>query len=158
MADLLLGAAVILPNHRLKLVIGVGICKALCVLVRRRPQNTIVDPSADSNGEIDTNSKDTSKDTESNKPVTVTWEDLTCTLTTASGGSRNLLHNLNGAAQPGRLLAILGASGSGKTTLLTALAGQVASSPKLTLHGHITVNSVPQQQSRTRQAFVQQVR
>ncbi len=150
MADLLLGAAVILPNHRIQAMLGVGICKALTMILFRRKKKAQKQPM-----EID----DTDNDTDiadANTPVTVTWEDLTCTLTTSKGAPRRLLHALNGQAQPGRLLAILGASGSGKTTLLTALAGQVGYSSKLHLEGHISVNNMPQQQSRHRQAFVQQ--
>lgn len=145
MADLLLGAAVILPNHRVPLLIGAGICKALGhVLHRTRSQQPPKPPHANATSPVTDET-----------PVTVTWEGLTCTLSSADG-SRQLLVNLNGSARPGRLLAIMGASGSGKTTLLTALAGQVSHSPKLLLEGRVAVNTIPLQQSNHRKAFVQQ--
>lgn len=142
MADLLIASAVVLPNHRVALLLGAGVCKALGHVLRRQnppPVNT-------------TDTKDTSDAT----PVTITWEALNCMLSLPDGSSRRLLNNLNGRAQPGRLLAIMGASGSGKTTLLNTLAGQVGYSSKIVLTGRVAVNAVPLQQSNHRKAFVQQ--
>ena len=52
------------------------------------------------------------------------WEDLTVVLPNfGNGPSRRLLNGLNGCAEPGRVMAIMGPSGSGKSTLLDALAG-----------------------------------
>lgn len=52
------------------------------------------------------------------------WEDLTVVLPNfGQGPTRKLLHGLNGYAEPGRIMAIMGPSGSGKSTLLDALAG-----------------------------------
>lgn len=53
------------------------------------------------------------------------WEDLTVVLPNfGHGQTKKLLHGLNGYAEPGRIMAIMGPSGSGKSTLLDALAGQ----------------------------------
>lgn len=52
------------------------------------------------------------------------WEDLTVVLPNfGHGPTKRLLHGLNGYAEPGRIMAIMGPSGSGKSTLLDALAG-----------------------------------
>lgn len=142
MADLLLASALVLPDHRLPLLIGAGISKVLGIVLRRR----CTPPPAN----------DATKHSDITDAVTVTWENLSCTLSSPDGTSRHLLHGLNGRAHPGRLLAIMGASGSGKTTLLTALAGQVNHSSKLRLEGRIAVNATPLQQSNHRHAFVQQ--
>ncbi|KAL6010921.1 ABC transporter G member 7 [Asimina triloba] len=69
---------------------------------------------------------------------------------------RFLLSNVNGEAKPGRLLAIMGPSGSGKTTLLNVLAGQVASSPRLRLTGHLEVNGRPKPSRVYKVAYVRQ--
>lgn len=141
MADLLFGAALVLDSHRVPLLIGAGICKALGHVLHcngKRSEQPATNDAIDAT------------------PVTITWEGLTCTLSSPDGSSRRLLNGLNGRAQPGRLLAIMGASGSGKTTLLTALAGQVNHSPKVRLEGRVAVNTIPLQQSNHRKAFVQQ--
>lgn len=53
------------------------------------------------------------------------WEDLTVVIPNFSDGpTRRLLQRLNGYAEPGRIMAIMGPSGSGKSTLLDSLAGQ----------------------------------
>lgn len=52
------------------------------------------------------------------------WQELTVVLPNfGQGPTRKLLHGLNGFAEPGRIMAIMGPSGSGKSTLLDALAG-----------------------------------
>lgn len=52
------------------------------------------------------------------------WEDLTVVIPNFSDGpTRRLLQRLNGYAEPGRIMAIMGPSGSGKSTLLDSLAG-----------------------------------
>ncbi|EJW76413.1 hypothetical protein WUBG_12681, partial [Wuchereria bancrofti] len=51
-------------------------------------------------------------------PVFLTWEGLSVT---AKKTKRLLLHDVTGIAQPGQLIALMGASGAGKTTLLNAL-------------------------------------
>jgi len=38
--------------------------------------------------------------------------------------SKQLLHNISSAAQPGRMLALMGSSGAVKTTLLDVIAGR----------------------------------
>ncbi|KAL2022942.1 hypothetical protein VTK56DRAFT_4157 [Thermocarpiscus australiensis] len=49
-----------------------------------------------------------------------TWEDVTYTVPTPAGPKR-LLNNVSGYAQPGVMVALMGASGAGKTTLLNTL-------------------------------------
>ena len=60
-------------------------------------------------------------------PLALAWRDLTYTVqlsARAGGGHKQLLMGITGYAQPGRLLALMGASGAGKTTLLDVLAGR----------------------------------
>ncbi|VDM41679.1 unnamed protein product [Toxocara canis] len=52
------------------------------------------------------------------EPIFLTWENLKVV---AKRGNRLLLDNVMGIAQPGQLIALMGASGAGKTTLLNAL-------------------------------------
>ncbi|XP_051118703.1 ABC transporter G family member 15-like isoform X2 [Andrographis paniculata] len=67
------------------------------------------------------------------------WEDLTVVLPNfGQGPTRKLLHGLNGYAEPGRVLAIMGPSGSGKSTLLDALAGRL--SRNIVMSGNILLN------------------
>ncbi|KAJ8751216.1 hypothetical protein K2173_016397 [Erythroxylum novogranatense] len=55
------------------------------------------------------------------------WEDLTVVLPNfGHGPTKRLLQGLNGYAEPGRIMAIMGPSGSGKSTLLDALAGRLS--------------------------------
>lgn len=49
-----------------------------------------------------------------------TWRDVNYTVPYL-GGERQLLHNVNGYAKPGKMIALMGASGAGKTTLLNTL-------------------------------------
>lgn len=52
------------------------------------------------------------------------WEELTVVLPNfGDGPTRRILNGLNGCAEPGRIMAIMGPSGSGKSTLLDVLAG-----------------------------------
>lgn len=53
--------------------------------------------------------------------------------------SKQLLHNISSAAQPGRMLALMGSSGAGKTTLLDVIAGRKNTgliSGDIKLNGH----------------------
>ncbi|KHN87215.1 ABC transporter ATP-binding protein/permease wht-3 [Toxocara canis] len=52
------------------------------------------------------------------EPIFLNWENLKVV---AKRGNRLLLDNVMGIAQPGQLIALMGASGAGKTTLLNAL-------------------------------------
>jgi ABC-type multidrug transport system ATPase subunit len=65
--------------------------------------------------------------------MTITWENmnayvpeasksfLPCFKKKVSDKPRHIMQNVNGIANPGEVLAIMGASGAGKTTLLNAL-------------------------------------
>ncbi|ESQ30333.1 hypothetical protein EUTSA_v10011278mg [Eutrema salsugineum] len=67
------------------------------------------------------------------------WEDLTVVIPNFSGGpTRRLLDGLNGYAEPGRIMAIMGPSGSGKSTLLDTLAGRLARNVIMT--GNLLLN------------------
>lgn len=79
-------------------------------------------------------------------PVTLDWNNVTCTLTSKQS-SRKLLDAVSGSAKPGRVLAIMGPSGSGKTTLLNSLAGRLPASPKIDLRGSVTINDIPLNQA-----------
>ncbi|MCL7038036.1 hypothetical protein MKW94_013119 [Papaver nudicaule] len=59
--------------------------------------------------------------------VVLTWEDLCVGVpsSTSKGNSKAIIGGLNGYAEPGEVLAIMGPSGSGKSTLLDALAGNL---------------------------------
>lgn len=53
--------------------------------------------------------------------------------------SKQLLHNITSAAQPGRMLALMGSSGAGKTTLLDVIAGRKntgVTTGEVKLNGH----------------------
>ncbi|CAA0813226.1 ABC transporter G family member 15 [Striga hermonthica] len=67
------------------------------------------------------------------------WQDLTVVLPNFGQGSvKKLLNGLNGYAQPGRTMAIMGPSGSGKSTLLDSLAGRL--STNVVMDGNILLN------------------
>ena len=52
------------------------------------------------------------------------WEELTVVLPGfGNKPTKRILQGLNGYAEPGRIMAIMGPSGSGKSTLLDSLAG-----------------------------------
>ncbi|MCO5592549.1 hypothetical protein L7F22_046552 [Adiantum nelumboides] len=89
------------------------------------------------------------------KGVTLSWKDVWVTVSSKDGGGkRALLQNVNGFAEPGRIVAIMGPSGSGKSTLLDTLAGRLSSSIKQT--GEILVNGRKQSLSYGNSAYVTQ--
>ena len=55
------------------------------------------------------------------------WEDLNVVVPNfgSNGESKRLLQGLDGYAEPGKIMAIMGPSGSGKSTLLDTLAGSL---------------------------------
>lgn len=63
------------------------------------------------------------------------WRDLTVMLPNfGQGPVKKLLKGLNGYAEPGRIMAIMGPSGSGKSTLLDSLAGTDSFSSILSIY------------------------
>ena len=99
MFDFLLGAAIIAlpPHQQIPLAIGTAVLKGVQNF-RRKNRAKRVASSLIVNDE-----------------VVLSWSNLSCTLDEKNGSERILLDDLNGAALPGRLLAICGPSGSGKT-------------------------------------------
>lgn len=147
--DFLLGAAIIvLPKqHQIPLAITTTAIKTIqgalkCRKERRRHQgatNTLTSSSNPGQGGI-----------------TLQWSHLSCTLTDKHGNQRPLLHNINGSAKSGRLLAICGPSGSGKTTLLNSISMHLPFSPNLSLQGVITANGNPMPDPGVQFGFVAQ--
>ncbi|CAE7759180.1 ABCG2 [Symbiodinium sp. CCMP2456] len=71
--------------------------------------------------------------------ISMEWTDLTFTI-----GSHQILSNITGMIQPGKLTGVFGPSGSGKTTLLNILAGrQNTKAGGMSLSGQITTGGVP---------------
>ncbi|XP_077213207.1 ABC transporter G family member 1-like [Tasmannia lanceolata] len=70
--------------------------------------------------------------------VSLTWDNLWVKTMNSKSGSRVILEDLTGYAQPGEVLAIMGPSGCGKSTLLDALAGRLGSNIRQT--GEILIN------------------
>jgi ABC-type transport system involved in cytochrome bd biosynthesis fused ATPase/permease subunit len=61
-----------------------------------------------------------------NRGSFLAWEDVRVMLPNfGKGPTKRLLNGLNGFAEPGRIMAIMGPSGSGKSTLLDSLAGSL---------------------------------
>ncbi|KAL8216916.1 hypothetical protein R6Q57_023753 [Mikania cordata] len=83
------------------------------------------------------------------------WQDLRVMLPSfGDGPTKRLLHGLNGFAEPGRLMAIMGPSGSGKSTLLDSLAGRLAKNVVMT--GNILLNGEKKNLSYGAVAYVTQ--
>ncbi|KAI3522817.1 hypothetical protein L1887_00867 [Cichorium endivia] len=83
------------------------------------------------------------------------WQDLRVMLPNSGDGpTKRLLHGLNGFAEPGRIMAIMGPSGSGKSTLLDALAGRLAKN--VVMAGDILLNGEKKKLSYGAVAYVTQ--
>lgn len=83
------------------------------------------------------------------------WRDLRVMLPSSGDGpTKRLLHGLNGFAEPGRIMAIMGPSGSGKSTLLDALAGRLAKN--VVMAGDILLNGEKKKLSYGAVAYVTQ--
>ncbi|KAI7749560.1 hypothetical protein M8C21_021927 [Ambrosia artemisiifolia] len=83
------------------------------------------------------------------------WQDLRVMLPSSGDGpTKRLLHGLNGYAEPGRIMAIMGPSGSGKSTLLDALAGRL--SKNVVMAGNILLNGEKKSLSYGAVAYVTQ--
>ena len=50
------------------------------------------------------------------------WDNVSFSVPDGDGGTKHILSDISGSANPGELLAIMGPSGAGKTSLLNALA------------------------------------
>lgn len=73
------------------------------------------------------------------QPITMQWKDLTFRI-----GDKEILRNVTGCVNSGRLTGVLGPSGSGKSTLLNVLAGrQRTDASGMALSGEICVSGVP---------------
>ncbi|XP_026388131.1 ABC transporter G family member 11-like isoform X1 [Papaver somniferum] len=90
--------------------------------------------------------------------VVLTWKDLCVSVpsssTSSKGNDKVIIEGLNGYAEPGEVLAIMGPSGSGKSTLLDALAGRLSSNTRQS--GLIHVNGRKQRLSFGTSAYVTQ--
>eukprot|EP00300_Choanocystis_sp_HF-7_P021794 c20895_g1_i1.p1 GENE.c20895_g1_i1~~c20895_g1_i1.p1 ORF type:complete len:1359 (+),score=349.22 c20895_g1_i1:1-4077(+) len=76
-------------------------------------------------------------------PVTLTFENLTYSIESATGQQTELLKNITGFAVPGTMTALMGASGAGKTTLIDVIAGRKTSGK---CSGQIFVNGKQKEQ------------
>lgn len=94
---------------------------------------------------------DPDKAVAAHKPSTLAFSELSYT----APNGRNVLSDVTGTAQPGQLLAIMGASGAGKSTLLDILAKKTK---RGLVRGSVTVNgkAVTSQQYRRLAGFVDQ--
>lgn len=76
------------------------------------------------------------------KTATLSWKELTVTVTDAKRNKKKILDNVAGYVEPRQMLAIMGPSGCGKSTLLDSLAGRLPKSASLSgtvrLNGHVT--------------------
>jgi ABC-type multidrug transport system ATPase subunit len=89
--------------------------------------------------------------------ITMEWEDINFSVITKDsrrGGTKNnkILKNVNGRAESGQLLAIMGPTGCGKTSLLNVLAARVPSGGKSAskLSGNILINGAPRDDEKFR--------
>ncbi|XP_077979353.1 protein white-like [Glandiceps talaboti] len=109
-------------------------------------------------------------------PYTLTWTDVQATALpaeerwyeklkrlkkndVATSKPRTVLNGVSGLAEPGRILAIMGASGSGKTTLLNVLSGRPYLQGNLFVEGSVLANgnAVTEAFSKRNIAYVEQV-
>ncbi|KAG1658729.1 hypothetical protein FOA52_002744 [Chlamydomonas sp. UWO 241] len=74
-------------------------------------------------------------------PVRLDWSDV-CVTRSTSSGPKCVLRSVSGCAEPGHMVALMGASGSGKSTLLDVLAmrGAGAGSSAARVSGAVLVN------------------
>jgi len=76
--------------------------------------------------------------------VCLTWHNLTYTVSTkdeeGNAVQKEILHSVEGYANPGELLVIMGPSGAGKTTLMNLLANRVNLGKTSKLSGEIMAN------------------
>ena len=73
-------------------------------------------------------------------PVTLSFSNISYSVTLPSGKEKMLLQGITGAARPGSLTALMGASGAGKTTLLDVLAFRKTVGR---MQGHVSLNATP---------------
>ncbi|KAJ3215521.1 ATP-binding cassette sub- G member 2 [Dinochytrium kinnereticum] len=88
--------------------------------------------------------------------LTLEWNNVCYSVPVKRGQPEKvILSGMDGVAQPGEILAIMGGSGAGKSTLLNVLAGRIG---RGTLSGSIAVNGAPRKRSSWRKlaAYVEQ--
>ncbi|KXZ53267.1 hypothetical protein GPECTOR_7g1161 [Gonium pectorale] len=157
MLSFLLGTAAIVAPAQYGLPLGVGVAslKAVRAAAKRRKEERARKLHSASESKLEAKFEQHLA-ADIVEPVTLSWQDLHCTLKLKDGSTKPILQGVSGVARPGRLVGLMGPSGSGKTSLLTALAGRVPAGSGLALRGGLTVNGAPAAEAGHRQAFVAQ--
>ena len=78
-----------------------------------------------------------------NKGFRLSWDIPSIRVPQPGGGDREIMHNVTGFANPGRVVAMMGPSGSGKTTLLSTLANRLDPSCQLSDDAEILYGGRP---------------
>ncbi|TMW64532.1 hypothetical protein Poli38472_011412 [Pythium oligandrum] len=77
------------------------------------------------------------------QPHTLSWSDISYTVSIKHGNKKKILRSVSGRCAPGELTAVMGPSGSGKTTLLDILADRINTGK---IEGEIEVNGVKREE------------
>jgi ABC-type multidrug transport system ATPase subunit len=93
--------------------------------------------------------------------LSAAWRDISYSIRVGSGKNikeKQILKNIHGSAEPGRLIAIMGPTGSGKTSLLNVLAARTLASGTASLSGEILIDGKKRDEEtfRRHSAYVQQ--
>ena len=79
--------------------------------------------------------------------ITLTWQDIRFKVKSKVNpddqGFAELIHGVNGVAEPAQVLAIMGSSGAGKTTLLNILSDRLAKPKNTKVTGTVLANNQP---------------
>lgn len=73
--------------------------------------------------------------------VQLIWENI-CYSFKQANNNEQVLKDVNGVANPGELLVMMGSSGAGKTTLLNILAGRLKTNKDSTISGTVKINGL----------------